>query len=178
MGITLTRKAKFAGPFRRRLTLFGLSWVPLLLGNVESGENLDAGKRVRWSSRFRGLSRLSARCRIPITDPNAVLQRLDVDVGRPETHGSVRIISCTSRTTGALLSSTSSSPASRHCFGEIDRRVGELLQHGVVLSRHGLAVVPVDSLEDRFPRGRRVISIWPLRMHRAVCRRCRSPSGR
>ena len=65
------------------------------------------------------------------------------------------MISCTSRTIGALVSSIVLLAASAVVdrFGEVDGRVGELLQHRVGAFADRLAVVAVDGLEDRLAGG-------------------------
>ena len=103
-----------------------------LLGDVDLRHDLDAGEHGAQQPAGRAVA-LDQHAVDPVADADPVLERLDVDVGGPQLHR-LLIIRCTSLTTGALVSSTSSPPPSSLAFfglGEVDGRVGELLQHRV-----------------------------------------------
>ena len=75
------------------------------------------------------------------------------------------MIRCTSLMTGASPSSrvlvVPDLPAGAAVLGEVDRRVGELLEHRVdrLGLRRGAAVILVDRLDDRFLRGQRDLDL-------------------
>ena len=64
------------------------------------------------------------------------------------------MINCTSRTIGALVSSIDlvAGVGVVDRLGEVDRRIGELLEHRVGAFAFGLAVVAVDRVDDALAR--------------------------
>ena len=90
----------------------------------------------------------------PVADPNAILERLDVDVRRPQLHGlgNHQVHQPDDRGTG-LVDLFIPRPLLLHGLGEVDGRIGELLEHRVGAFADRLAVVPVDGLQNGLARG-------------------------
>ena len=105
---------------------------------------------------FGGAVALHQNAVDPIPNPNPILKRLDVDVGRPQLHGfgNNQLHQPDDRRT-AFIDLLFAALGFLHRFGEVDGRIGELLQHRVGAFADRLAVVAVDGVEDRLARGQR-----------------------
>ena len=123
------------------------------LGDVELGEDLDAGEH-RPQETARGIVALDEPAVDAVADPHAVFERLDVDVAGPELHrlDDDQVDELHDRGVGVVL-------LGRGCLlldgrlGEVDRGVGELLEHRVGALAVAEAVVAVDRLHDLLAGG-------------------------
>ena len=121
---------------------------PAPLGDVELGENLDA-REDGAEEPSGGAVSLDQYAVDPVADANAVLERLDVDVRRPKLHGlGNHQVDEPDDRGAALVDLFLAGPRVFLGLGEIDRRVGELLEHRVGALAHRLAVVAIDRLQN------------------------------
>ena len=104
------------------------------LGDVDRTHDLEAADD-RAEEPAGGRVAFDADAVDPVADPDAVGERLDVDVARPASSTASWMIRWTSRMTGrvAFLQGVGARarPAAGAVLGEVDRGVGELLEHRV-----------------------------------------------
>ena len=122
-------------------------------GDVDLGENLDT-RQEGAQQPPGGAVAFDQHAVDAVADPDAILERLDVDVGGPQLHrfGDHQLHQPDDR--GAVLVDfVFAGPALVFGLGEVDRRVGEFLEHRVGALALRLAVVAVDRFQNAFPRG-------------------------
>ena len=148
--MTLTRRSSSFSP---TVTLIRPSWVRRRSA-MSSLARILMRERMAPSNRRGGLSRSISR---PSIRYRTRMRSSNGSMWMSEARSCTAsvMINCTSRTIGALVSSTSSSPplAVVDRLGEVDRRVGEFLEHRVGALADRLAVVAVDRLQDALPGG-------------------------
>ena len=134
------------------------------LGDVDRAHDLEAADD-RAQEPAGGVVAFHQHAVDPVADPDPVGERLDVDVATPGcVHGFLddqvhqlddRRVAFLQGVGGARLA------AGRPVLGEVDRGVGELLEHRV--DRLGLggrpAIILVDRLDDRFLGGERDLDL-------------------
>ncbi len=126
---------------------------PAAFGDVHLGQNLDAREQGPQQP-AGGAVALDQHAVDAVADADPVLERLDVDVRGPQLNrlGNQQLHQPDDRGAG-FVDDFVAGGRFLLGFGEVDRRVGEFLQHRVGALVLHLAVMPVDGLQDAFPRG-------------------------
>ena len=117
-------------------------------GDVELGENLDAGEHRPQQAAGRVVA-LYQTAVDAVTDADPVFEGLDVDVARPQLHrlGDDQVDKLHHRGVGVVFLGRGGLLLDCR-LGEVDGGVGELLEHRVGALAVGEAVVAVDRLDD------------------------------
>ena len=121
------------------------------LGDVHLGENLDAAQQGAEQTPRRAVA-FDQHAVDAVADADAVFERLDVNVRSPQLDrfGDHQLDEPDDRGAGFIDDVVGVARGVVFGFGEVDRRVGEFLQHRVGRFAVDLAVVAVDRFEDAF----------------------------